>query len=368
MREMSLSAIRHPLLDFAGSFDGLGPNSHAMAYAGTESRSPVIFLSAGRISLLAQARDQGRRVVLVTDELSCLTPAFADVWREAGAAWVVRSPSGLREGFTGRRLSEIGEVFTASRIRSVDDVDLGFLRPAAATAVQVMAMISLRHKARVTTILGGPTTVLGKITDRAAPRVWGAHEPAGNLWNREALTSFTRSQMPGPVLLVGVGPGLRATLTVQRTSAGIEEITEAHLSLGVPSTPAFEDHRSHLMCYLSELAEHSMPLVGLIMARPGRHDLLIPPFLQHPPTPMALLIGPPGVRALDISVDQMRQQFGAVSVGRPRTPGLLFSLGSLGEPTWPLLDAILSAIGDDQVNEILGLSPRHTSHEADHVN
>ena len=176
---------------------------------------------------------------------------------------------------------------------------------------------------------------LAKIASGAAPRVWGAHEPAGNLWNREALTGFAQSQMPGPVLLLGVARGFRSTLTVQRTSAGIEEITEAHLSLGVPSTVAFEDHRRRLMSYLSQLAENSMPLVGLIMARPGRDDLLIPAFLQHPPTPMALLIGPPGIRALDISVDQMRRQFGAVSVGRPRIPGLLFSLGSLGEATWP---------------------------------
>jgi len=370
--DVALAAVRHPLLDFGGSIandesGALGPRATATAYAATESRSPVIFLNAGRISLLAQAQDESRRVVLVTDELCCLTPAFAEVWREAAAAWVVRSVNGLREGFTGRRLSEIGEVFTAPRIRSVDDVDLGFLRPAPATAVQVMAVISLRHKARATTILGGPMAEVAKIISGAAPRVWGAHEPAGNRWNREDLTGFAQSQMPGPVLAVGVGTSFRSTLTVQRTSAGIEEITEAHLSLGVPSTVAFEDHRKRIMSYLSGLAENSMPLVGLIMARPGRADLLIPPFLQHPPTPMALLIGPPGVRALDISIDQMRRQFGAVSVGRPRIPGLLFSLGSLGEPTWPVLDAILSAIGGDQVNEILGLSPRHTSPEDDHV-
>ena len=370
--DVALAAVRHPLLDFGGSIandesGALGPRATATAYAATESRSPVIFLNAGRISLLAQAQDESRRVVLVTDELCCLTPAFAEVWREAAAAWVVRSANGLREGFTGRQLSEIGEVFTAPRIRSVDDVDLGFLRPAPATAVQVMAVISLRHKARATTILGGPMAEVAKIISGAAPRVWGAHEPAGNRWNREDLTGFAQSQMPGPVLAVGVGTSFRSTLTVQRTSAGIEEITEAHLSLGVPSTVAFEDHRNRIMSYLSGLAENSMPLVGLIMARPGRADLLIPPFLQHPPTPMALLIGPPGVRALDISIDQMRRQFGAVSVGRPRIPGLLFSLGSLGEPTWPVLDAILSAIGGDQVNEILGLSPRHTSPEDDHV-
>jgi Family of unknown function (DUF6177) len=344
-----MNAVRHPLLDFGGRVDARDVDK--TTYAATESRSPVIFLNAGRISLLARAREEGRRVVLVTDELSCLTPAFAEVWREAGAAWVVRSPNGLREGFTGRRLPEVGEVFTAPGIRSVDDVDLGFLRSAPATAVQVMAVISLRHKARSTTILGGPIAGLAKIVSGVAPRVWGAHEPAGNRWNREDLTGFAQSQMPGPVLVVGVGESFRSTLTVQR----------------VPSTVAFEDHRARLLSYLSQLAENSMPLVGLIMARPGREDLLIPAFLQHPPTPMVLLIGPPGVRALDISVDQMRRQFGATSVGRPRIPGLLFSLGSLDEPTWPRLDAILTAIGGDQVNEILGLSPRHTAQVADHV-
>lgn len=366
MREVSLNAVQHPLLDFGGSI-AAGGNADPGAYVATESRSSVIFLNAGRISLLAQARDEGRRVVLVTDELCCLTPAFAEVWREAGAAWVVRSRNGLREGFTGRRLSEIGEVFTMPGIRGVDDVDLDFLRPAPATAVQVMAVISLRHKPRTTTILGGVASELAKIGSGAAPRVWGAHEPAGNLWNRQDLTNFAQSQMPGPVLLVGVGTGFRSTVMVQRTSAGIEEITEAHHSLGVPSTVAFEDHRNRLLWYLGQLAQNSMPLVGLIMARPGRQDLLIPAFLQHPPTPMALLIGPPGVRALDICVDQMKREFGAVSVGRPRIPGLLFSLGSLGEPTWPLLDAILSAMGGDQVNEILGLPARHTTHEDDHV-
>jgi hypothetical protein len=95
--------------------------------------------------------------------------------------------------------------------------------------------------------------------------------------------------------------------------------------------------------------------------------MLIPALLQHPPTPMALLIGPPAVRSLDISVDQMVRRFGALRVGRPRIPGLLFSLGSLEDATWPLLDEILTAIGGDQVNEVLRLSSRHTRHEDVHA-
>ena len=210
-------------------------------------------------------------MVLVTDELSCLTPAFAEVWREAGAAWVVRSPNGLREGFTGRRLREVGEVFTAPGIRSVDDVDLGFLRPAPATAVQVMAVVSLRHQARAHDDLGRSDGRARQDRQRGrASQVWGAHEPAGNRWNREELTSFAQSQMPGPVLLVGVGKGLSVDAdraAYQRWDRGDHR---------GPSQPRRAQHggvrrsSKSLDELPSQLAENAMPLVGLIMARPGR--------------------------------------------------------------------------------------------------
>ena len=59
MNSQSLSAVRHPLLDFGGH---IGDQSSGTAYAATESRSPVLFLNAGRVSLLAQAQHEGRRV------------------------------------------------------------------------------------------------------------------------------------------------------------------------------------------------------------------------------------------------------------------------------------------------------------------
>jgi hypothetical protein len=149
---------------------------------------------------------------------------------------------------------------------------------------------------------------------------------------------------------------------VQRTAQGVEEITEAQLNLGVPSTVAFGDQRTRLLSWLADLTATAMPLVALVMARPGRADLLLPPQLTHPPTPVALLIGPPGVRALSIDVDAMVERFGALRVGRPRIPGVLFPLGALGEPTWSRLDEILSAIGRDRVSEQIGLSPRHLEH------
>ena len=351
MREVALGPVQHPLLDFGGE-----------GFAATETRTPVVFLSAGRVSLLAQATEANRRAVLVTDELCLLTPALAAVWREAGAGWVVRSKSGLREGFSGRRLSAVGDVLVAPPVRDIDDVDLGFLRPTAADAVQLSVVVSLRHQARAGTVLGGPATQLAELVTGRPPRVWGAHEPAGQRWDRSELTHFARTQMPGPALLVSAGDRFTANLIVQRTANGVEEITEAQLDLGVPSTVAFADHRIRMLSWLADLAATAMPLVGLVLARPGRADLLIPPLLTHPPTPLALLIGPPGVRGMGVDVDAMVERFDAIRVGRPRIPGVLFSLGTLGEPTWSRLDTILSAIGGDQVSELIGLSPRHLEH------
>jgi Family of unknown function (DUF6177) len=278
---------------------------------------------------------------------------------------VVRSHSGLREGFTGRRLSSVGDVLVAPPVREIDDVDLGFLAPTAADAVQLSVVVSLRHQPRVGTVLGGPAAQLAELATGRPPLVWGAHEPAGQRWDRAELTQFTRTQMPGPVLLVSAGDGFTANLIVQRTAQGVEEITEAQLSLGVPSTVEFAELRTRMLSWLVDLTATAMPLVGLVMARPGRADLLIPPLLTHPPTPLALLIGPPGVRGMGVDVDAMVERFGALRVGRPRIPGVLFPLGTLGEPTWSRLDTILNAIGREQVSELIGLSPRHLEHPSD---
>ena len=107
---------------------------------------------------------------------------------------------------------------------------------------------------------------------------------------------------------------------------------------------------------LSRVAATSMPLIGLVLARPARRDSLIAPVVQHPPVPLALLIGPPGVKALGLSVSDMKQRFGAIIVGKPRVPGLLFELGTIGEETWLRLDDILSSMSGDALDSVLGFN------------
>jgi hypothetical protein len=293
-------------------------------------------------------------VILATDELSSLTPAFAQVWRDAGAHWVVRSATGgLREGFTGRRLDDIGQVLAQERVHSVDDVAVDFLRPRPSDALEIMVTVSLRHRARRSTVLGGPAEALARLTG-GRPPTWGAFEPVGSEWDRDALTAFARERMPDGSLLIATGPDFAATISASRTSEGIEEITRAHLNAGTPTTIGFEAQRASVVDLLANLASTAMPLVAIAMARPAGGTLLTPPVLQLPPVPLALLIGPPGVKSLGLSPQKMVDDFGALIVGRPRIPGLLFPLGTIGEPTWQRLDDILTAIGKDTLRDTLG--------------
>lgn len=347
MREIPVTGIRHPLTD-----------QHGDGFVITESRAPVIFLSRARINFLAMATAAGQNVVLVTDELSALTPAFAEVWRTGGAAWVVRAHGGgLREGFTGRRLESVGEVFTIESARDIDDIAVDYLRPTLVDSIELIAMLSVRHRAQVTTLLGGQAESLAELTSGGVPHSWGPYEPTGHPWDRGQLTELARHQMPADTLLVADAPGLTASMTVRRTSFGVEEITQASWTIGAPTTPAFERHRVAVQDYLAELAMTSLPLVGIVLARPGRGDLLIPPFLQSPPSPIALLVGPPAVRSFDLDVKKLQDEHQAIVVGRPRLPGLLFGLGTIGGEGWQRLDAVLEALGPENIAPILGLAP-----------
>lgn len=336
--------VSHPLADSIGG-----------GFVVTESRAPVIFLTAARVNLLTSARDAGSDVILVTDERSALTPAFAEVWRAAGATWVVRSVDrSLRDGFSGRRLTDLADSLSRRRVAELDEVAVDFLRAEPSTSLELLVNVSVRHRARATTTIGGVAEEVAMLANGRPPALWGAHEPTGTLWDRAALTSYARALMPRDAFVVTTGEGFTATLTARRTSEGIEEITQAHVALGTPSTLEFETQRAAAVSMLGRVAATSMPLVGLVMARPARRDSLIAPVLQHPPVPLALLIGPPGVKSLGLSVRAMGERFGAAIVGKPRVPGLLFELGTMGEATWQRLDDILSAIDTAALTEVFG--------------
>jgi len=162
--------------------------------------------------------------------------------------------------------------------------------------------------------------------------------------------------MPNEATVLVAGEGLAATVSAQRTDHGLEEITRILVSAGSPNPAELAEIRSRLSGVLARLAETAMPLIGLVLARPGRRDLLFPPFLQAAAVPLMLLVGAPAVRSFGLDVVALRDRYGAQIVGRPRIPALLVELGSEGVQAWRRLDEVLSGFDRERLGEALGMS------------
>jgi hypothetical protein len=336
----------------------------------TESRAPIIYLSEARSDLLSKVAAAGGRVILVTDGLSRLTEPFREALRRTGGKWVVRSGDGtLRDGRTGRRLERFQDAVTAEPISGIGDVAVAFLRPESPEELQLVVSLSTRHRPDSDTRLGGPIELLALRASRETPEGWGTTEPAGRAWDRAAITDFARARMPRETRLIVTGSSrfpLIATVSARRTAKGVEELTTGLVAAGAPGSGRANDVLAAVPGYLTELAGTSMPLFGLVLARPGRRDLTHPPVLQAPPLPVAMLIGAPGVRELGLDPADALARFGAVIVGRPRIPALLFPLGTAADVSGlELLRDVLEYLGRDRLLRSLGADATALLGEAD---
>lgn len=345
--------VGHPLVDHLGT----GPDG--VTWVATESRAPVVHLNPLRVNLLAQAAAEGVRVALVTDETSCLTRGFAHVWRRASGAWVVREPvGGLRDGFTGRVLGTIADAWTGATVESPADPMTRHRHPQHIDTLHLTVTVSERHPARESVLLGATLEALGE-TLGAPPRDWGAYEPVGQTWDRRALTHVIREPMPAETAVLVTGERLAATVSAARTTQGVEEVTHAGVALPPSTGGELAATRAQLDVMLSRLAEQAMPLVALVLARPGRSDLLVQAFCTEPPVPLTLLVGAPAVRALGVDdPSALASRFGGQVVGRPRLPALLFPLGAYGPEAWLRLDEIAGALGPRWLDDAMGPTAR----------
>ena len=348
----TVAGVGHPLVDHAGT----GPDG--TAWVATESWAPVVHLNPLRVNLLAQAAAEGVRVALVTGEHSCLTRGLAHVWRRAGGAWVVRDPNGgLHDGFSSRALGTIADAWTGATAGSPDDTAPRHPRPQGTGALHLTVIVAERHPARESVLLGGTMEALGD-TLGAQPREWGAHEPVGETWDRRALTLSVRDRMPAETTVLVTGERLAATVGAARTAPGVEEVT--HVSVALPASTGSElaATRVRLDATLGRLTQQAMPLVALVLARPGRRDLLVPPFATEPPVPLTLLVGAPAVRTLELDPTELADRLGGQLVGRPRLPALLFPLGAYGPEAWLRLDEIADALDPWRLDEAMGPTAR----------
>lgn len=356
-------SVRHPLVDEIG-----------VGWIRTESRSRVIHLSQGRGDLFRQALAHELRVILVTDELSSITEPYRQAMSDCGGAWVVRSTDGtLRDGFDGVLLDSVDAVLEPHAAKDIGDIGVPFLRPQALDQLEIIATVSTRHKALASTLLGGALEALSEGLRGEAPSAWGTHEPANLDWDTAALTAWARSRMPDDALAVAVGPPqlpMIATIAAARTSHGLEETTRAFIGMGGPGSERLADLESALTRALLRLDGRGMPLIAFVLARPSSSSQLRASVLPVPAVPLALLIGPPGVKALGLDAERYVREFDAIVMGRPRIPGLLFRLGTLDGGGWERLEALLdsfdsvklAALSDANPTLLADLDTRKDSH------
>lgn len=330
---------RHPLADEL--FEG-GVVHH--------DEDVLLQLTALRADLLLTAARAGRRVVLHSSADSRISDALAGALRDAGGVWVVEDDAGtVWDGLTGRVIDGV-EVLLEPGEQELR-VAPAFAAGVGADARHVLLAASVRHRRDVEPRLGA---LLEAFADGlGAPAVvYGPHEPAQRAWDRAEVAELLTRRPDAPRLLVAGSSDapLDASLLVRPTEAGLEEVTEATLAVQDEPAGAVADR---VRTAFERVATETFPLFAFVLVRPGRRDLSRPPALPYAPAPLAVLIGPPGVRDLGLDVDVLVDRFGAVRVGRPRVPGVLVPFS--GElPAWDDVDRLVRLLGPDRVAAAFG--------------
>jgi hypothetical protein len=339
------AAVAHPLVDEAGP-----------GWVATESVAPLIWLSQARLDLLTRASRQGDRVVVVSGTGSRLTEPMRDTLATLGGRWLVHGLDGVYDGLSGRSVDTV-EGLCAAEVAS-HEMAPAFLRPSPGTELQLIVSWSMRLMADEDTVLGGSLeTFLGSL-GLGMPSGWGWHEPVSQPWNRDALTQAVRVRMPTPSRLVVIADAGRAVFVVlvQRIRYGVEEIVTGLVGLGPARDAASATAMQAVPAALAAMSVGTMPLFGLVLARAGRHDLTQEPRLPGAPLPVAMMIGPAGVRRLGVDVDTEVARWGAVTVGRKKLPGLVYSLIPRYEGDTGRLGGIVAGFDQEKMRVVFGSS------------
>lgn len=347
---MSATAIRHPLLD------GAGPG-----WAATETRADVVALTPGMSDFLSRTVADGDRPIVVSGDHSRMTRPLSEALSAVRGHWVVRTvDDGCYDARTGRRLARPEDVVETGGIPREADAHPAFARSGITTRLQLAATVSTRHRVSRPVRLGGVLEAAATRFAGTAPTAWGPTEPLVAPWDRDDLTERTRRRMPHDSRWAAVAASdhpLVGTLHVARTVEGLEETTRVHADVAGAGDPAADDLGERARLFLADAAAVGMPLMGVALAALGSADLARRCTASPPPEPLALLIGPPGVRALGSPAERWADELGAALVGSPRLPGLVLTLGSVDGGGWRRLDEVLAAFDPDRVAELLAVAP-----------
>ncbi|MBW3068209.1 hypothetical protein GZ998_01570 [Actinomyces sp. 594] len=336
--------MTHPMLDAQ-----IGNRARVTRLPG-----PVVALTEPLADLLHRTAGSSQRTILVVPENSTVTPAFDRLTDATGTIVLVQEGPTYRELRSGRLIPQLGQTLEVLEQQQLTVSPRHMVQRDVRPILTVS--ISAYHPTRRSTRLGG---VVELVTEQLLPDAelsWGGYEPAGAFWDRDALTGFCRAHMP-TVHLVLAGHGyngtLTGTLTASRTNNGLEEYVELNLAGATPPT-AFRDRA---MALFRAVAEQAKPQFALAMRTYARADTSLPVTVRRPPTPLAVLIGAPGMRQLGLDAARVAAAHGGQTTGYGRRRGLLVPLESNFDADWgPLLNLVHTLDGDaGNVRRALGV-------------
>ncbi len=343
---MSGATIDHPLVDGYGT-----------GWIATETRADVVSLNVGMSDFLNRVTGAGQRPVIVSGEFSRMTQPLAAALSDVGGHWVIRTAGdGCYDARTGDRLAKPQDAL-GPRSGATHPA---FVRAAVATRLQLVATVSTRHRVSRPVRLGGVLEAASEAFAGRAPAAWGPTEPLVAPWDRDELTEYSRRRMPIDSRWAAVTHGdhpVLGTLEVARTSEGIEETTHVWADVAGPGDARADGLALEARELLSRVAGIGMPLLGVAFAALGAPDLTRRSTAAPLPEPLALLVGPPGVRALGLEPRDWASGFGAAVVGSPRLPGVLLSLGSTAGGGWKRLADVLASFDSGRVADLLAVAP-----------
>lgn len=340
-----MSTVAHPLLDAAGP-----------GWAGTETLAPVVALTTGMSDFLHKTATQELRPIVVSSEFSRMTQPMFQVLSAVQGHWVVRTRNdGFYDARTGVRIGAPAEALNPVS-PTPENVHPLFVRAQVASTLQVVATVSTRHRVSRPVRLGGVAEAAVTLFTGAEPTAWGAVEPLLAPWDRDDLTERSRRRIPLDSHWVAVGAGERAalaTMQVGRTSQGLEETTRAWAAVPGVGSEAGAQATREARELLARAATVGLPLIGLAFAAIGAPDLARRATASPAPEPLALLIGPAGVRALGIDAKRWIDEVGGTTIGSPRLPGVLMPLGSVDGGGWERLNDVLATLDPRRLADLL---------------
>lgn len=335
--------MTHPMLDAQ-----IGDRARITVLPG-----PVIALTEPLADLLHRTAGSSQRTILVVPERSTVTPAFDRLTDATGTIVLVQEGATYRELRSGRLIHDVGQTL---EVLAEPQLTVSPRHLVQVDVVPVLTVsISAYHPARRTTQLGGVVEMVAEHLLPDAELSWGGYEPAGAFWDRDALTRFSRAHMPTVHLVVAGHANhgtLTGTVTVSRTGNGLEEYVELNVAAGTPVT----EYRDRAMALFRAVSERAKPQFALAMRTYARADTSLPVTVRRPPTPLAVLIGAPGIRQLGVDAAQVASAHGGETTGYGRRRGLLVPLESNFDADWdPLLDLVRTLDGDaGNVSRALG--------------